>query len=658
MEGSIFIHGSCSNGCQEHVEQMIAFILAGGKGTRLKELTSDSIPKPMVNIAGKPILQYQIEFLAKNNVNKVIISVGCGAQAIKKYFGEGKKFGLTITYSEESQPLGTAGAFKHAAPLFADAQDILVLYGDIIFDIDLQRLINFHNSFSRLGTLLVHPNDHPYDSDLLEVNRINKIIRFIPKPHPAGQLYQNLVNAGVYILKPEIARFIKSGQKLDFGQDVFPTLVANGKDLYAYRSSEYVKDAGSLERFKEVEKDILGGKVYRRNLINKQKALFLDRDGVMNKEVHYLQRPEQLELIEGSAEAVKKINNSDYLGIVVTNQSVVARGLCSEQDVAEIHKKLDVLLGEKQAFLDGIYYCPHHPERGFEGESREYKIDCSCRKPQTGMLRQAEHDFNIDPENSFMIGDATSDIMTGVNANLKTILVRTGYAGKDRKYDCLPDFVFEDLQEAVDFLIDDYGRLITEINEITAPVREMSKKYFVILVGGLSRSGKSTMAKIISIALKDKGVKSIILGLDNWLINLNNRETWMGVRDRYDYDRIENDFRSFLAGNEIHVRKYDAETRRKSESVETFKLENHEAVIIDGVVALDIPYLRRISDLKIYLDTNEELRKKRFHDFYRYKGLTIDEITPLYLERQTDEVPVIVQSKKYADQILAVKGEA
>jgi uridine kinase len=132
----------------------------------------------------------------------------------------------------------------------------------------------------------------------------------------------------------------------------------------------------------------------------------------------------------------------------------------------------------------------------------------------------------------------------------------------------------------------------------------------------------------------------------------------MGVRDRYDYDRIENDFRSFLAGNEIHVRKYDAETRRKSESVETFKLENHEAVIIDGVVALDIPYLRRISDLKIYLDTNEELRKKRFHDFYRYKGLTIDEITPLYLERQTDEVPVIVQSKKYADQILAVKGEA
>jgi D,D-heptose 1,7-bisphosphate phosphatase len=438
---------------------MIAFILAGGKGTRLKEITPENIPKPMVKIAGKPILQYQIEYLAKNNVKKVVASVGYGAGAIKKYFGDGNKFGLSITYSEEPQPLGTAGAFKHAEPLFGEAKDILILYGDIIFDIDFKRLINFHNSHSGLGTLLVHPNDHPDDSDLLEVDDASKILKFIPKPHPAGQMYQNLVNAGIYVLKPEIARFIKKGQKLDFGQDVFPALVGKGKDLYAYRSSEYVKDAGSPERYREVEKDIISGKVYRRNLINKQKAIFMDRDGVINEEVNYLHSPEQLELIESSAEAIKKINDSDYLGIVVTNQPVIARGLCSEKDIAEIHKKLDVRLGEKHAFLDRIYYCPHHPERGFEGENREYKIDCACRKPKTGMLRQAEHDFNIDKEKSFIIGDATADIMTGINANLKTILVRTGHAGKDKKYDCPPDFVFENLKEAVDFIIDDYERL-------------------------------------------------------------------------------------------------------------------------------------------------------------------------------------------------------
>lgn len=437
---------------------MIAFILAGGEGTRLKEINPGNLPKPMVPIAGKPILQYQMEFLAKNNVHEVIVSVGYGAKAIKSYFEDGAKFGLSIKYSEEPQPLGTAGAFKYAEKLFRDARDILVLYGDIIFDIDLPRLINFHKSCNRLGTLLVHPNDHPDDSDLLEVDSANKIIKFFPKPHPVDQEFQNLVNAGIYILKPEIASLMEGGQKLDFGKDVFPALVDDGKDLHAYRSSEYVKDVGSPQRHQEVEKDILKGKVYRRNLIHKQKAVFLDRDGVINEEVNYLYRPEQLKLIEGSAEAVKKLNDSDYLAIVVTNQSVVARGLCSEKDVAQIHKKLDVVLGGQGAFLDGLYYCPHHPDRGFEEENEKYKIECPCRKPKTGMLLQAEHDFNIDLKNSFIIGDTTADIMTGINANVKTILVRTGHAGKDGKFDCRPDFIFENLKEAVNFIIEDYGK--------------------------------------------------------------------------------------------------------------------------------------------------------------------------------------------------------
>ena len=637
---------------------MIAFILAGGKGTRLKEITTGNTPKPMVNIAGKPILQYQLEFLAKNNVDEVIMSVGYGAEAIKKYLGEDKKIGLTITYSEEPHPLGTAGAFKYAEPLFDGTKDILVLYGDIIFDIDLKRMINFHNAHSGLGTLLVHPNNHPYDSDLLEVNSTNKIIRFITKPHPANKYYQNLVNAGIYILKPDINCFIESGRKLDFGQDVFPMLVGDGQDLYAYRSSEYVKDVGSVNRYKDVERDILSGKVYRRNLDNKQKAVFLDRDGVINEEVNYLKRPEQMEMINGSAVAVKKLNDSDYLGIVVTNQSAVARGLCSDNDIAEIHKRLDVLLSEKHAFLDRIYYCPHHLERGFEGEDEQYKIECECRKPKTGMLLQAEQDFNIDEEESFIIGDATVDVMTGINAGVKTILVRTGHAGKDRKYDCQSDFIFENLKEAVYFIIDDYGRLTAEVNKLIAPALKISKMPFVISIGGLSRSGKSTIARIMSIVLKRNGVRSITLGLDNWLVDLNNRDKCMGVRGRYDYNQIENDVRSFLAGKEIHVQKYDAETRQKSKSAEAMKLDNYEAVIIDGVVTLDIPYLREVSGLKIYADIDEELREKRFYDFYRYKGLAQDKITELYLQRQTDEAPVIVQSREFADHIYAVKGKS
>jgi len=635
---------------------MIAFILAGGKGTRLKGITPDNMPKPMVNIAGKPILQYQIEFLAKNYLKKVVLSIGYGAEAIKKYFGDGERFGLEIKYSEESELLGTAGAFKYAEPFFNDAKDILVLYGDIIFDIDLNRLIEFHRSHSGLGTLLVHPNDHPFDSDLLEANRANKIMKFISKPHPADQYYQNLVNAGIYILKPEITRFIESERKLDFGQDVFPALIDAGKYFHAYRTSEYVKDVGSVQRHKEVEQDILNGKINRRNLINKQKAIFLDRDGVINKEVSYLCRPEQLELLDGSALAVKKINDSDYLAIVVTNQSAVARGLCSEEDIAEVNKKLDMLLGENHAFLDNIYYCPHHPDKGFEGENKQYKIDCECRKPKTGMIGQAQRDFNIDLKKSFIIGDTTSDVMTGINAGIKTVLVRTGYAGKDRKYDCRPDFIFENLEEAVDFIIDDYEKLSAEINHITFPLQKKSKKPFVISIGGLSRSGKSTIAGIMSIVLANNGIRSITLGLDNWLIDLNNREGWMSVRERYDYHKIEEDIRSFLAGNEIFAYQYDAETTQKRVDTEGIIFDNYEAVIIDGAVSLDIAYLREISSLKIFVDIDEALREKRFNAFYSYKGLTGNEITELYMARQKDEYPIIVESENYADHVFAAKG--
>lgn len=633
---------------------MIAFILAGGKGKRLEKITGGRIPKPMVKLSGKPVLQYQMEFLARNNVNNVVVSVGDNVGIIKKYFGDGQSYGLSIKYSTEPRPLGTAGAFKYAEPFFAHDQDILVLYGDIIFDIDLKRLTDFYHSSGGLGTLLVHPNDHPYDSDLLEVDSSNKITRFIFKPHPADEAYQNLVNAGIYVLKPDVADFIQSGQKLDFGKNIFPALVDDGKDLYAYRSSEYVRDIGLPERYKEAAKDIISGKVYRRNLMNTQKALFIDRDGVINEEVNYLCKPEQLKMIDGSADAVRKINESDYLSVIVSNQSAVARGLCSEKDINEIHKKLDSLLGQGKAFLDGIYYCPHHPDSGFPEENKKYKTGCTCRKPGTGMIEKAQNDFHIDREKSFMIGDSTVDIMTGMNAGMKTVLVRTGYAGKDRRYDVFPDFIFENLKEAVDFIVDDYETLNIKINNITAPFLSKTKNKYVVSVGGLSRSGKSTIARVIAYVLNEKGFESVILSLDDWLVDLQHRETWMDVRDRYDYKQIEKDIRLLLAGSEIQVQKYDAETRQKAPAAETLRLDNQRAIIIEGVVALDIPSLRDISDCKIYVDIDEAVREKRFNDSYRHKGLEQDEIEVLYGQRQVDEVPVILKSKQFADHIVAV----
>ena len=434
---------------------MIAFILAGGKGTRFKEITKDILPKAMVNITGKPILQHQIEFLAKNNINKIILSVGYKAEIIKDYFKEGKQFDVSIIYSEESKPLGTAGAFKYAESLFNQKreEDILVIYGDIIFDIDLKRMLNVYKRHNSLGTLFVHPNDHPYDSDLLEIDQDDRIIKFINKPHSKELIYRNLTNAGLYILRPEILKYIPHDQKLDFGKDIYPKIIDAKKSLYAYNSPEYVKDIGIADRYNKVEKDILDGKVYRRNLKNKQKVVFLDRDGVINKEVDLLHKPEQLKLISGVEKAIKQLNNSDYLVVIVTNQPVVARGLCTEEDIREIHKKLEILLGKQGAFIDRIYYCPHHPDKGYPKENKKYKIKCRCRKPKVGMLLQAEKDLNISKKDSFMIGDTTTDIQTGKNYGIRTILVKTGYKGLDKKYPIEPDYIFQNLKEAVNFLL-------------------------------------------------------------------------------------------------------------------------------------------------------------------------------------------------------------
>lgn len=176
---------------------------------------------------------------------------------------------------------------------------------------------------------------------------------------------------------------------------------------------------GTPERFHQVENDFKTGIVKAKNLRNKQKAVFLDRDGTINKYVGFLRNIDDFELIEGVADAIRLINQSGYLAIAVTNQPVIARGEVSWSQLDEIHKKMSTLLGQKGAYLDGIYICPHHPQKGFDGERPEYKIVCDCRKPKPGLLIKAATDFNIDLGKSYMIGDRETDVQAGENAKVK-----------------------------------------------------------------------------------------------------------------------------------------------------------------------------------------------------------------------------------------------
>ena len=419
---------------------MKVVIMAGGKGTRIASVKSD-VPKPMIPICGKPILEWQIENLKACGLTNITLVIGYLGHVIKEYFGDGEKFGVIISYFVEDSPLGTAGALFKMPEL---TEDFLLLCGDVILDVDFNRFIEFHQKNHAWASLMAHPNGHPYDSSLLVTEILppqvhggnpvdtHQVVRWMNK-EDERLYYKNRVNAGIEIISPEllketmkhfVPRHPETPEKIDLDRDVLKPNIPSGR-IYAYDTPEYIKDMGTPDRYYEVEKDLQTGKVKARNLKNKQKAIFLDRDGTINKYVGFLTKPEQFELLPGVAEAIKMINNSGYLAIVVTNQPVIARGDCTWEELQQIHDKMETEFGKEGAFLDAIYICPHHKDKGFVGEWPEYKFDCACRKPKPGLLLQAATDFNIDLSQSIMIGDSVRDIEAGESAECKeTYLVK------------------------------------------------------------------------------------------------------------------------------------------------------------------------------------------------------------------------------------------
>ncbi len=412
---------------------MKVVIMAGGKGTRISSLFHD-IPKPMIKIDDRPVLEHELECLRDQGFNDIIITVSHLGDVIMDYFGDGsgnspatgKPFGVKIEYFNEQVPLGNAGALFKLRDRFTE--DFLLLNADAIFDIDFRRFVDFHKSQGSLVTLFTHPNSHPYDSGLIISDENRNVMSWLTKEDSRPLYYKNRVNAGLHVINPKIlddcnidvsmiGREKDDGTifKVDLDRNLLKPLAGTGM-MSCYDSPEYVKDMGTPERFESVKKDFLAGIVKARNLSCRQKAIFLDRDGTINKYVGFLRDINDFELISGASEAIRKINESGYLAIVVTNQPVVARGDVTIKELDDIHEKLETELGKSGAYIDAIYYCPHHPDKGFEGEIPELKIECDCRKPKPGMLLRAAEDYNIDLSKSFMIGDSEADAEAGLKA--------------------------------------------------------------------------------------------------------------------------------------------------------------------------------------------------------------------------------------------------
>jgi len=421
--------------------------MAGGKGTRVSSIAND-IPKPMIPILGKPILEYQIDCLKRNNLTDIIIVIGHLGSQIKDYFGDGSGFGCNIIYYEETIPLGTAGALYKIENL---TEDFLLINGDVILDMDFSRMLSFHKEKNARATLAVHPNNHPYDSALIICNADNQVTGWINK-EDKREWYKNTVNAGVHILTLDFIKTCRnSNEKIDLDRDLLKPNIANNR-IFAYSTPEYIKDMGTPERYAQVTDDVNKGIVHKKNLSRKQKAVFLDRDGTINQLNGFIAVPDDLILQNGAAEAVKIINNLGYLTIIITNQPVIARGETDIEILNLIHMKLETDLGKIGAYIDDIYYCPHHPDKGFEGERLEYKIDCNCRKPKPGMIIEAAKKYNIDIGASFMAGDHFRDVQCAINAGCEPIFLTCGEGNKnDIPYDNIK--TFNSLKEFADFLL-------------------------------------------------------------------------------------------------------------------------------------------------------------------------------------------------------------
>jgi len=619
-------------------------ILAGGFGTRLKCRTGN-VPKPMALIIGKPVLEYQILLCKKFGFTDISLLVHYGSKVIKDYFKDGSNWGVNISYVEEQDPRGTAGALLDALSHLDDI--FLVLYGDTYLDVDLGKLYSFHIYNKSEATIMLHPNDHPSDSDLVEIDTEFKVRKIYPYPHPEGVYINNLVNAGLYVLnKSALYGIIPQSGKYDLAKHTFSELVKANRRIMGYKSQEYIKDMGTPERLDKVERDIIKGVADSLSNRYPRKAVFIDRDGTINKEVNHLIRFEDFQLLPNVGAAIRKLNRAGFLSVCVTNQPVIARGDLTYNGLKEIHNKMDYELGLQGAYLDHIYVCPHHNESGFDGEVKELKIDCECRKPNTGLIDKAVREMYINRRNSWFIGDTTTDIKAGFDAGLSTILVRTGYAGNDLKCKILPDFIFPDLDTAVDFVLFGYNALIRKI----LPVLPSLINKRLILIGGPARAGKSTLAKALSNIISDTGVKSHVISLDGWLKPKDERKEGEGVMKRYDIEHFLSILDSVICNKQrmqIEIPIYDR-LKQSTFFNHQITIGPEDLLIVEGVTALLSNEMNKLTDCRIYIDIDENQRNERLLADYSWRTDNLNDVKMKLNSRLSDEVKEVRISAKYS----------
>jgi mannose-1-phosphate guanylyltransferase/phosphomannomutase len=573
---------------------------------------------------------------------------------------EAAALGIALKIIVEPKPLGTAGCLTAHDP---GAPETLIVYGDMLFDIALAPLREFHRRMNALITVVAHPNDHPRGSDLI-VAHDGLVQEILPHGRPRAHDHRNLVPAGFYLAAPEFFAALDPGAKVDMINDVLPRLIAARRPIAAYDTPEYLRDIGSPARHALAERDLQAGGVEPLNSAHPRPAIFFDCDGVLNEEPGDpgIVTADQVKTIPGAGAAVRRARLAGLLTVAVTNRPQVAKGLVTFADLDHILGRLEALLAENGGVLDRIYFCPHHPQAGFAGEIAALKIRCECRKPGSLLLRQALADLPIDRLRSMLIGDSLRDIGAARGIGVWAYGVRTGYGCRDREryrreagVPPVPDLMFETVSEAVDFGLG--------YRTLAAPVmaeirRALERRVTPVLVGvsGRSQAGKSAIAHAVIRCLTEDGVAGLHVRLDDWIMAAPERAPSASAETRNRVDALPGVVAALRAGATVSAPGYDAATRGAGEAV-TYDAGGRSVILLDGSFAAHAG-TRALLDVAVFVAPPPAVQQERFAAFYRWKGLDQQAIDALWRERVVDEWPAVDLQQAGADLVLAPAATA
>lgn len=390
-----------------------AIILAGGLGTRLQGVVSHC-PKPMAPIKDRPFLFYLLSHLKKNRFTDVVISVCHLKEQIMEYFGD-SFLGMKISYSIEDKPLGTGGAIKKSLSFVNYDEPVSVLNGDTFMEVDYDKLLESHLQGEGFVSIALRNIENSSRYGFVEINESNMVCSFQEK---SKKPRSGLINGGIYVLDPSIFSNYSLGNKFSFEDDFLVKFV---KDLQIkpFISDGYFIDIGVPEDYRKSQNEIPKKA--------QNKALFLDRDGVINIDHGYVHKIEDFDFIDGIFELCKKAQDNGYLICIVTNQAGIGKGYYSREQFEALTIWMESQFEKQEITISRTYFCPYH----VEAKIAKFKKDSYERKPKPGMILRAIEDFNIDPSKSLLIGDNETDIQAGESAKLGKTLLFKGYNHQD-----------------------------------------------------------------------------------------------------------------------------------------------------------------------------------------------------------------------------------